>query len=133
MHAVRRHTSALVPFAALAVAVGSLVYGAAAAAAQGARTREIDVRGDRFAFSPSQIDVQKDDLVKITFTAVDMPHSFVIDEYRISKRAAPGQTGVIEFRADRAGEYEFYCNLAQDDRCRNMKGKLIVKQGIPDP
>ena len=27
----------------------------------------------------------------------------------------------------KAGEYEFYCNLAQDDRCRGMKGKLVVK------
>jgi heme/copper-type cytochrome/quinol oxidase subunit 2 len=127
MYALRQPRYALVPLAVLAVAVGLLVYGAATATAQGARTREIDVRGDRFAFSPARIEVQKDDLVKISFTAVDIPHSFVIDEYRISKRAAAGQTGVIEFRADRVGEYEFYCNLAQDERCRGMKGKLVVK------
>ena len=75
----------------------------------------------QFAFSPAQIDVQKDDLVKITFTAVDIPHSFTVDGYRIAKRAGAGQTVVFEFRADRAGEHDFYCNLAQDERCRPAK------------
>jgi heme/copper-type cytochrome/quinol oxidase subunit 2 len=56
-----------------------------------------------------------------------MPHSFTLDGYRIAKRAGAGQSVVFEFRADRAGEHAFYCNLAQDDRCRQMKGKLVVR------
>jgi plastocyanin len=127
MHALRQHKSAIVTLGVLAVAVTSLVYSAATASAQGARTRDIDVRGDRFAFTPSRIDVQKDDLVKITFTAVDMPHSFTLDGYRIAKRAGAGQSVVFEFRADRTGDHEFYCNLAQDERCRGMKGRLTVR------
>jgi cytochrome c oxidase subunit 2 len=94
---------------------------------QGPQPREVDIRGDQFAFSPARVEVQKDDLVKITFTAVDMPHSFTVDSYRIAKRAGAGRSVVFEFLADRAGEYDFYCNLAQDERCRNMKGKLVVR------
>jgi len=88
---------------------------------------ERSVSGNHFEFSPSKIEVQKDDIVKITFTAVDIPHSFTIDKYRISKRAAAGQSVTFEFRADQAGTFDFYCNLTQDDRCRTMKGQLIVK------
>ena len=56
-----------------------------------------------------------------------MAHSITIDEYRISKRAAAGQSVVLEFRADRTGTVTFYCNMMQDERCRNMKGQLVVR------
>jgi cytochrome c oxidase subunit 2 len=89
--------------------------------------REFTISGDHFAFSPLRIEVQKDDLVKITFTAKDIPHSFTIDQYRIAKRAAAGQTVVFEFRADQPGTYRFYCNLTTDERCKRMEGELIVR------
>jgi heme/copper-type cytochrome/quinol oxidase subunit 2 len=93
-----------------------------------AQVREIVVVGDDFAFSPARIEVQKDDLVQIRFTAKDIAHSFTIDApYRISKRAGVGHSVVFEFRADEAGRFTFYCNLTQDDRCRKMKGELIVR------
>ena len=56
-----------------------------------------------------------------------MAHSITIDEYRISKRAGVGQSVVLEFRADRTGTVTFYCNMMQDERCRNMKGQLVVR------
>ena len=88
--------------------------------------REFAVRGDGFAFTPSRIEVQKDDIVKITFTATDSPHSFTMDGgYRIAKRAGAGQTVTFEFRA--TGNERFYCNLTQDDRCKGMHGELVVK------
>ena len=87
--------------------------------------REFSIRGENFAFTPSRIEVQKDDIVKITFTAVDMAHSFTIDEYRIAKRAAAGQTVTFEFRA--TGSAKFYCNLTLDERCKGMHGEIVVK------
>jgi heme/copper-type cytochrome/quinol oxidase subunit 2 len=126
MNALRHHKLAVAAVAAAAAALGTFVY-SASVRAQGGQAREITIKGDGFAYSPSEIPVQKDDLVKITFTAVDIPHSFTIDGYRIAKRAGAGQTVVFEFRADRPGEHAFYCNLAQDERCRQMKGKLIVR------
>ena len=110
--------SGLVIAAALLMTTGS---------ARTPQVREVTVRGDAFAFSPTQIEVQKDEIVKVTFTAVDMPHSFTLDGYRIAKRAGQGQTVTFEFRADRAGEFPFVCNLTQDDRCKSMRGQLVVK------
>ena len=110
----------------LACAAGAF-FALTAAARSAGQVREVSVRADQYAFSPTRIDVQKDEIVKVTFTAVDMPHSFTIDGYRISKRAAAGQTVTFEFRADRSGPFPFYCNLSQDERCKKMHGELSVK------
>jgi plastocyanin len=112
MNALTQHKLAVAAVAAAAAVLGTFVY-SATAGAQGGQSREITIKGDQFAFSPAQIEVQKDDLVKIVFTAVDMPHSFNVEGYRIAKRAGAGQTVVLEFRADRAGEHAFYCDLAR--------------------
>ena len=108
-----------------ALFTGALVLASPAQAPQGT-VREINLRGDQFAFTPGQIEVQKDDIVKVTFTAVDIPHSFSMDgTYRIAKRASAGQTVTFEFRA--TGSERFYCNLTQDERCKGMHGELVVK------
>ena len=118
-----------VVFATLAASVLFLVSSAAETAEiqdQG-QVREFTVTGNGFAFSPSALAVNKNDLVKITFTAQDIPHSFTIDDYRIVKRAGAGQTVTFEFRADRSGPFTYYCNLSQDAKCRDMKGTLTVR------
>jgi len=34
----------------------------------------------------------------------------------------------FQFRADRAGRFLYYCNLSSEERCRDMKGTLIVEE-----
>ena len=111
------------PLAILAAAAVSLV---GLSAREQGQTREFTISGQDHRYSPSRIEVNRDDLVKVTFTAADMPHSFNNERYRIAKRAGAGQTVTFEFRADQAGSFEFYCNLKQDERCREMKGTLVV-------
>ena len=113
-------------FAFACAGLAAAVWVRASGRAQG-QLREFTVGGSQYAYSPSRITVQRDDLVKITFTAHDMAHSFTIDAYRIAKRAGSGQSVTFEFRADKPGDYTFYCNLTQDERCRNMKGTLTVR------
>jgi cytochrome c oxidase subunit 2 len=113
-------------FVATLVAVVALLVTRTVAQDQG-QVREFTVSGNRYAFSPASIPVNRNDLVKITFTAQDMPHSFTIDDYRIVKRAGAGQTVTFEFRADRAGSFTFYCNLSTDEKCKDMKGTLTVR------
>jgi len=116
----------VVALASLALS-GDRVAGAAALALQVGETRHVvDVVAARYAFEPAEIRVRVGDLVRVRLTAADIAHSFTIDEYRISKRAAAGSTVVFDFRADREGEFPFYCNLQVDDGCREMRGTLIV-------
>jgi heme/copper-type cytochrome/quinol oxidase subunit 2 len=118
-----RYWSFVVAFAA---AISVLVV--TARAQEPGQVREFTVVGDHYAFSPSTIVVNQNDVVKITFIAKDIPHSFVVDDvYRISKRAGRGQTVTFQFRADKTGGFPFYCNLTQDPKCKDMKGTLTVK------
>ena len=114
-------------FVATLVGSAALLVTAAGAHQDQGQVREFSVSGSRYAFAPSSLAVDRNDLVKITFTAQDMPHSFTIDGYRIVKRAGRGQTVTFEFRADRSGAFPFYCNLTQDEKCKDMKGTLTVR------
>lgn len=87
---------------------------------------EVTVNARRYEFVPARIDATAGDVIKITLIADDIPHSFTVDAYRISKRAAPGQRVTFEFRVDEAGSFPYYCDLTIDDGCRRMKGTLVV-------
>jgi nitrosocyanin len=115
-----------ISFVALSASVLALVSVAAQPQDQG-QVREFTVVGDHYAFSPSTLTVNKGDVVKVTFSAKDIAHSFTIDgPYRISKRAAAGQSVTFEFRADAQGPFTIYCNLTADPKYKDMKGTLQV-------
>jgi cytochrome c oxidase subunit 2 len=109
--------------------VVGLVLGFTVPQAQEPSERSVTVSAHKYAFSPAVIDVSQDDLVRITFTTADIPHSFTIDKYRIAKRVEPGRTVVFEFRADQPGRFPIYCNLAIDEKCKDMHGELVVRAG----
>ena len=90
---------------------------------------EITLDGDHYAFAPARIEVQKDDLVKVTFHAKDIAHSFTVDAYRIAKRVEPGKPIHFEFRADTTGTFRFYCSLTSaDGRPHDEHGELVVRR-----
>ena len=119
------------------VAVGGAVWAAGAAGEQGVAVglhaqeqapvqREVTVTVKKYAFSPGRIEVNQNDLVRVTLRSDDIPHSFTVDSYRIAKRVGAGQTVTFEFRADHSGTFPIYCNLRQEDGCREMRGELVV-------
>jgi len=73
------------------------------------------------------VEVQQDDLIKLTVQSADNAYGFTIDDYRVSKRVPAGGSTVVEFRADRAGTFAFYSNLSNDSRHSKMSGQLIVR------
>lgn len=110
----------------LLIALG-LLAPLAGAQEQAPNRREFTIVAKDHVFTPNQLDVSQDDLVKITLKSEDRPTSFAIDAYRIVKRAAGGHSTTFEFRADQAGTFTFYCNLTRDPGCKDMTGTLVVK------
>jgi heme/copper-type cytochrome/quinol oxidase subunit 2 len=115
---------------AIACAFG-LIGVAAFAAAQVKRDFAVSARKYEYRVGDQPdavIKVRQDDLVRVRFTAEDIPHSFTIDEYRISRRAERGKPISFEFHANQVGTFRIYCNLTIDDRClRELQGTLIVE------
>jgi heme/copper-type cytochrome/quinol oxidase subunit 2 len=108
------------------------VSGPAAVGAQS--RRDFTVQARRYAYRVNgtdngEIRVMQNDLVQVTLSAEDIPHSFAIEEapYRIMRRAEPGKPVTFSFRADQAGRFRFYCNLTADEKCREMSGTLVVE------
>ena len=94
---------------------------------RGPSRREFSVQAQKYVFAPSRIYVTQDDIVKVTFLALDIPHSFTIDAYRIAKRSNPDRPVTFEFHAIQPGTFPIYCNLTIDEECRVMHGELVVK------
>jgi cytochrome c oxidase subunit 2 len=103
------------------------VFGLLAQAQEGGE-RKFTVSAHKYSFSPARLEVEQDDLVRVTFSTSDIPHSFTIDKYRIAKRVEPGKPIVFEFRADQPGRFPIYCNLAADERCKEMVGEIVVRK-----
>jgi len=118
-------------FASMAILVAAALCSGDAPVAQEQARHEISLNARRYEFSQPRIEVAANDVVKITLVAEDIPHTFTIDEYRISKRAAPGRPVTFEFRADKAGAFPFYCDLTIEDGCREMRGTLVVTPRRP--
>ena len=92
-----------------------------------AEVKEFTITGQNFSFSPSSIKVKKGDIVKITFKNTQGCHDFVIDEFgAATKQANSPDTEVIEFTADKAGQFEYYCSVGSH-RSMGMKGTLVVE------
>jgi heme/copper-type cytochrome/quinol oxidase subunit 2 len=98
--------------------------------------RDFSVSGRKYSFTISgsdggEIRVTQDDLVRVTFAAEDIPHSFTFlgnNPYRIDRRAEPGKPIMFNFRADTPGTFEIGCNLTIDPRCqREMRARLVVE------
>ena len=103
------------------------VLAAPAAQDQAPTRREFTVTARDYSFSPNRVEVQQDDLIKLTVQSADNAYGFTIDDYRVSKRVPAGGSTVIEFRADRAGTFAFYSNLSNDARHSQMRGQLVVR------
>ena len=62
-------------------------------------------------FSLKEISVNKGDIVRIKVTNIKGTHDFVIDEYGIKKMTPLNEEAVIEFTADKVGEFVYYCSV----------------------
>lgn len=62
-------------------------------------------------FSLKEITVNKGDLVRLKITVTSGRHDFKLDEFGIFADTPLNQETVVEFTADKAGEFVYYCNM----------------------
>lgn len=85
----------------------------------------------RSSFEPTTIQVNKGDKVTIYMTNIEQTtdelHGFGLNEYNINVVIDPGETKIIEFVADKAGVFPFYCTNFCSALHQEMQGYLLVK------
>ena len=88
---------------------------------------DVTVVGTNMVFDLKEIRVKKGDKVRVTFKNEEGFHDWVLDEFNVkTKQIGAGQEEVVEFTADKAGTFEYYCSVGKH-RQNGMFGKLIVE------
>lgn len=78
-------------------------------------------------FTPNEIIVKVGDKVRITYKNTKGQHNLALDEFNVkTKLLNAGEEETVEFVADKAGTYEFYCPVP-GHKAAGMEGMLIVK------
>ncbi|KAA0235735.1 MAG: hypothetical protein JJLCMIEE_02062 [Acidimicrobiales bacterium] len=93
--------------------------------AEGAR--RVEVAATSFEFDPDEITVSAGEDVAIVLSSDDVLHDFTIDEVDVHVAADRGETAEGGLRADRSGEYTYYCTVA-GHREGGMEGTLVVEE-----
>ena len=88
------------------------------------RTFRIEAR--QFAYSPSELNVNPGDTVKIELVSTEVVHGLYVDGYGVSVEADPGQTATLTFVANKTGSFRFRCNVTCGAMHPFMIGKLTV-------
>lgn len=89
--------------------------------------KSFTITGSNFQFSPAELRVKQGDTVRLTFVNGSGVHDWKLDEFSAATKVLQnGEQETIEFVADRAGEFEYYCSVG-NHREMGMKGTLIVE------
>lgn len=89
--------------------------------------KEFTVESKGLNFTPNEIRVKVGDKVKIIYKNNIGQHNWTLDEFNAkTKLINAGEQDTVEFVADKAGSFEFYCSVA-GHRQAGMKGMLIVE------
>ncbi|MDD3662162.1 MAG: cupredoxin domain-containing protein, partial [Candidatus Dojkabacteria bacterium] len=87
----------------------------------------LEITGVEYDFSIEEIRVKRGDRVRIEFTSQEGLHDLVIDAFDVrTQRVSTGESDVVEFVADEAGTFEYYCSV-NNHRQLGMVGTLIVE------
>ncbi|HSB47753.1 MAG TPA: cupredoxin domain-containing protein [Candidatus Bilamarchaeum sp.] len=93
------------------------------------KTVEFNIVAKNWEYNPNTLTVKKGDHVKLTLSSIEGTHGFSLPAYNINERLVAGAPPiVVEFDADKAGEFDFRCNIMCGAGHMSQKGKLIVQE-----
>ena len=100
---------------------------AALAAMRADQPRVIEVVARRFAWEPSEIQVTVGERVRLVLRTADGLHGIELKKFKIKKEIPRGNKPVVvDFTADEAGRFPFFCSEYCGDGHDDMKGVLVV-------
>jgi len=88
---------------------------------------EIKMTAKKYEFNPNVVTVKKGERAKLIITATDHEHGFKLEDFKIDQPLKKGVPTIVEFTADKAGEFQFHCSHFCGLGHPKMKGKLVVQ------
>ena len=99
----------------------------AVAARAAAEPRRIPVVARKFVFIPNEITVRQGESVVLEFSAPEVAMGFFAPELGLRTLIVPGEVAKVPFTADRAGRFDFLCDVFCGDGHEGMNGHLVVQ------
>jgi cytochrome c oxidase subunit II len=88
--------------------------------------KEVTMTAKKWEFTPSMIEVNKGDTLKLTVTSIDVTHGLSLPAFGINENLVSGENVVIEFVADKTGTFPFTCSVFCGSGHGTMTGEIIV-------
>jgi cytochrome c oxidase subunit 2 len=96
------------------------------AIAVGPQERVIQVRARRFVFDPQTIQLKRGEPVNFEFTSLDVPMGFNAPDFNVRSDIMPGKVTRLRFTPDKAGQFDFHCDIFCGSGHETMAGTLVV-------
>ena len=88
--------------------------------------REIEMEASEWFFAPNDLRIDAGDEVRLEIGVTKGHHYFVLPDFEVSEELREGETHVVRFVADRAGEFRFGSCEWDGAVLQVMKGRLTV-------
>lgn len=82
----------------------------------------------KFAFSMTEVKVKKGTPVVFELTTLDRAHGFSLPDFDVRGDVNPGGVTRISINPDKAGEFDYFCDIFCGDGHEEVTGKLIVTE-----
>ena len=87
----------------------------------------IKITAKKFEYSPDSIKIKKGIPVILELTSLDRLHGFNCPKLGVRTDIEPGKVSRVRILAQKAGVYEFHCDVFCGSGHEEMTGKIIVE------
>ncbi len=88
--------------------------------------RVIKIVAKKFVFEPDTIQIAKGETVVLELSAPDVTMGFRAPDFKLREDIMPGKTTSVRLTADKAGSFDFFCDVDCGEGHDDMAGKIIV-------
>jgi cytochrome c oxidase subunit 2 len=111
----------------IAVSSGLIVLNCLAAISAD-QAKVIKISAKRFEFEPKEITIKKGVPVTLELTTQDRSHGFAIEGMNLRTDIEPGKVAELVVNPQKAGKYDFYCDVFCGSGHEGMNGKITVTE-----
>ena len=98
----------------------------AGAALPQAREKVIRVVARKFEYTPGVIAIERGEPVVLELTSEDVTMGFYAPDFKTDVEVFPGKITRVRLAPEKAGTFEFSCNVFCGEGHEDMSGKIIV-------
>lgn len=90
--------------------------------------KRIDITAKRFAFTPNEITLKKDQPVVLVIKSLDVAHGLRFRDLNLNVKVGKGGSAELKFTPDKAGDFVGHCSVF----CGSGHGEMTLTLHVTD-